>query len=158
MTSHEFDGIRFHRRLDCLYNSFLWYQHRKNDHRPMTGGFPFKEPVIRKLFPCHETFRGLVYLHGLSLTPAWINKHIHYNVCMKLLIHSETSTVQPLGEINFPLPNFGNGYIISFPLCWLCDHLPMLRFKLNDESKRGSRGCTNNQRCTVVIRLWPNHC
>ena len=47
---------------------------------------------------------------------------------MKLLIHSQTSTVQPL--------KFGNGYIISPTLYWACDYLSMLGLKLIHASQR----------------------
>ena len=44
---------------------------------------------------------GLSYQYGLTLIPAWISNYIIIKCGMKLLIHSQTSKVQPL--------KFGNG-------------------------------------------------
>ena len=65
------------------------------------------------------TIRGLFYLQGLTLIPAWIINYTHYKV---------------LDEITFPFPNFSGaaievwewisnlilhftGHIITYP-CW----------------------------------------
>ena len=40
--------------------------------------------------------KGPFYLHGLTLISAWISNHIHYESWDQLIIHSLTSTGQPL--------------------------------------------------------------
>ena len=47
--------------------------------------------AARSSFPSITT-RGPFYWHGSTLLPAWISNYIHYNVWMKSLIHSQTST------------------------------------------------------------------
>ena len=81
-------------------------------------------------FPCvyvYETW-GPFYKHGLTLIPAWIRNCIHIKCGMKLLIHSQTSTVQPL--------KFGN-VISSHTEYRACNYMSMLELKLNSISKRG---------------------
>ena len=44
----------------------------------------------------HDDFieaSGSFYYHGLTLIPAWISNHIYDKIWLKLLIHSQTSTV-----------------------------------------------------------------
>ena len=67
-----------------------------------------------KLIP---QYQGYFYFRGLTLIPAWINDYIYYEVGIKLLIHFQTSTVQPL--------EFGNAYIIlsnTLLSVWLLIH------------------------------------
>ena len=67
--------------------------------------------------------------HGITLIPTWISNRNHYKVWVKLVIHSQTSTVQPL--------KFVNGSVI-YPIFYqTCDCLSMLWLKLNHVSKRG---------------------
>ena len=48
-------------------------------------------------FTVEHHYIGPLYLTRIFLTPAWISNYIHYkSVCMKLRIHSQISTVQPL--------------------------------------------------------------
>ena len=49
---------------------------------------------------------------------------------MKLLVHSQTSTVRPL--------KFGNGWVISSHTLWGCDCLAMMRLKLILTNKKGA--------------------
>ena len=57
-----------------------------------------------RLSPCHQ--RPLL-LNNWTLIPAWISNHIASKVWMKLLIHSQTSTVAPL--------KFGYIYVYKWP-------------------------------------------
>ena len=55
------------------------------------------------LWMCEEAYKlsGLLLLNQFNFNPCMDKYHIHYNMGIKLHIHSQTSTVQPL--------KFGNG-------------------------------------------------
>ena len=56
----------------------------------------------QRIYNDKEITKGPIYWHWLTFISAWISNYIHYKVCeIILLIHSQTSTVQPL--------KFGNG-------------------------------------------------
>ena len=70
---------------------------------------------------------------------------------MKLIIHSQTSAVQPL--------KFGNGYVIHSIFYKACDYLSMLGFKLNHVSKRGpgAKLGYGKHKAPVMRRAFPRH-
>ena len=97
----------------------------------------------------HDTAWDLFYQHGLTLIPAWISNHIPGpGKCgMKLLIHSQTSTVAPL--------KFGNGKVSASSLNNGCDCLPMLVLNWSILMK-GAPGCFADAvpflRC--MVSMW----
>ena len=70
------------------------------------AGMPLRQVPLMKVI-AHQQGKpkvvtwGSFYWHGLTLITVWINNYINLKCEMELLIHSQTSTVQPL--------KFGNG-------------------------------------------------
>ena len=61
--------------------------------------FPLTKRCSKRMTRFCEILRqfiGPFNYNGLTLIPAWISYHIHYEMWMKLIIHSQTSTGQPL--------------------------------------------------------------
>ena len=91
--------------------------------RPFTPLLPLKQPWNTRVNKSPEwnvsnntflTTKQRGYIFGIIVIPTWISNYIHYKVWVKLLIHSQTPTVQPL--------KFGNGLVISshtFSDMWL---------------------------------------
>ena len=63
--------------------------------------------ITKPTMVTYSASQGPFFWHGIILIPAWISNHMPSNVWMKLLIHSQTSTVvtlqptRPLGRVYF---------------------------------------------------------
>ena len=67
-------------------NVSIWWRHHLS----------LSKARMTKITDTLSTHRGPFYWHGLTLIPAWISNYIHYELRDNILIHSQTSTVQPL--------------------------------------------------------------
>ena len=118
-TQIEYKGILFLSVCSLFNYYWLW----KTNVEDGSSLMPLKTlSLIRHYHSKQPTVRGPFDNHVKTLIPAWISNYTRYG--MKLLIHSQTSMVQPL--------RFGNGYVISSHMLlgmWLLIHI----------SKRGPR-------------------
>ena len=88
-----------------LYQIILWIFDIviRNDLWRSNKGCMQKDHIALKSSKCYisswlvpENNLGPLYLYGLNLIPVWIHNCIHYKMWVKLLIHSQTTTVQQL--------------------------------------------------------------
>ena len=106
--------------------------------------------MISVQFPTYTVFMESITLQEAGLSNVAINSDrtslfsvdiIKYG--MKLLIHSQTSTMQPL--------QFANGEVISTPLYRPCGYLSILgiKFYLLSSKRDCWSTCTNQELCTL---------
>ena len=100
--------------------------------------------IAMRLF-CWKEIEKWTLLHGQTLIPAWISNYIIIKCQNKLLIHSQTLTMQPL--------KFGNAYVISSQILlamWLLIHTGIKGVRPNNDCHPGCRG-----KC-FVTKMWSN--
>ena len=86
---NECDGVSNHRHLHCLFNCLFRRRSKKapklrvtglcEGNPPMTGGFPYKGPVTRKMFP----FDDFIMIHCLM-------NQIDRSICRYTTVHHNT--------------------------------------------------------------------
>ena len=102
------EGFRF-RQSACMSAQYqIFIGNSKVTHFPQAHKTKMycKNRFAAKYYYWHISCGGPLLLIWFDFDPStWISEYIHYKVCDKLSIHSQTST---------ELPEFGNGLVSSY--------------------------------------------
>ena len=86
------NGVSNHRRLDCLLNRFFRFRSKKTSklrvnglcegNSPVTGEFPHKGPVTRKIFPYDDV---IMSISAVGSVDEWITCWDDVFSCLKTI-------------------------------------------------------------------------